>query len=200
MKSSIPWNPEIVLKRHPAPGWPRSKNWAAQARGLYLSIICARSPRDRTLAAIFDIPFEQIEADRRLFGELQSLQRQLAITLRGVQCSDTKYQRHQIVQAGIELLFLIIFGIEPPQKLILMKLGFQDRVLEVIEKWEAGGYGDPNSPQAASSVVIDLGKVSLAHRLPWRWVDRTYWNTDSEIEIQIIKRNNEMALADYQKI
>ena len=147
----------IILKRHPMPSQPMPKLWASKARALYLQMICAHDPRDRVLAATFGVPYEQLEMDRRLLGELQSLQRHLSID---TSRDEERRRRRLEIVAGIAAILYLLFGIESSGLPRRQDAAFRRAFLKVVRDWDNGRLGDPNSPKAVVAATIRLGRLS----------------------------------------
>ena len=158
------WIPHIVLKRHPLPRSPMPRLWAEKSRSLYLEMICARDPFDHVLAATFGVSYEQIEEDRRLLGEFQSLKRYLCLNTSQDKADEKRRHRRIETINGIEAILNILFGIAPsiPPWLVFYGTKFQREFLTVVQDWDDDHFGSPNSSKAVAAVVIRLGKLITA--------------------------------------
>ena len=169
------WDPLLVLQRHPPSSQPMTRHHVKNARKLYLHLIIAREPYDRSLATILKIPYEHVEGDRRLFGEFQSLHRQLIFILRGSLWNNASLRRHRELHAGIVMMMLIIFGIEPYHPFVSCGRDFEEGVKDTILQWEDGTFGDPNLREARRSVVGRLGELRTRYRKPMPDDDLVHW-------------------------
>ena len=111
------------------------------------------------MASSLGFPFERVERDRRLFGETQSVLRMETMYLDQRYLRGDRWDRHQEVRLGIEVLHHLLFGIETKRSRISMCGNARMELSVIFGRWEDGKYGDPEGSESAARFIIAAGRA-----------------------------------------
>ena len=111
------------------------------------------------MASSLGFPFERVERDRRLFGETQSVLRMETMYLDQRYLRGDRWDRHQEVRLGIEVLHHLLFGIETKRSRISMCGNARMELSVIFGRWEDGKYGDPEGSESAVRFIIAAGRA-----------------------------------------
>ena len=131
---------------------------APVARRFRHQMMCVCDPVDRVIASSLDFPFERVERDRQLFGETQSILREVNLHLRRPVGQNDALKRHREVRLGIEALYHLVFGIKTERSRIAERGEGGRKLKNLFLSWEMGDFGDPDELISAIRFIIDVGK------------------------------------------